>query len=1120
MKKAIFFTSSCGTDKGNEFESCRGEGRISINTAFGFSLLGYECYIVNNYNITSPKKIWENVYIINKPCNNEIYDIAFSWDIDHLKDKKNYKHKILTSYADTPNLSKIIKEQNLDIILTCNVPCQMHEPTHFNYQNTQYLPVIFPIPSINEKNNIGFLSYKFEPKLPELKVLLYHSSWEDTIARNQYYAHKQQLILDILNKKYKVNLYILVANEKSAEKCSLTYDLLKCNEINYVNNEKMRYDDIIKSILDVDLCLSVGAIFMPGPLVVDIISLGKPMIYVIEGFPSTTEFNNNCLCECIEHAIIGSETDVISNKKIETTLDNLEVSFNCYRKVIEDYDFKNWKKYTEDFLIKNCEYNNNDNIREINMKEINTTKNVFGDNIDWETHVREIVDTHKTEEIFYTKENEKINHLKKYKQNGKVLDCGCHIGRWIEVFRGNGYDYTGVDQSYEALETAKKYKPYGKFVHTLLWNMLFNNEFDIVHTNAVLQHNKLEEQEKILPKMHQALKPNGILIIAESTEPKQTSTQRTYQGWITFIEKHGFKFMESWHKNDLGFEDNYLFIKSEIPIINEKLESEFPIIIEKPNLNKNVTKEDLIQLLENKNSKQKISKQEISKQEILNDKNIASVHNIETTISREKKFNQPNFENRWNIFLTLQGNDEKTPSTSKDIITPLEDMRGRLIHYDIYNYFNLPECKKILVIGAGDGGEVKLLKEKGYDVIGTTLHWSDKKFAKNFYDVDLSIEDMHNMSFQHETFDGIYSFHSLEHTISPLIALFEIKRVLKKDGKLYITVPQSGTSNETGIQHYSVLTETLWKHLLDIIGFKDIQVYSESGNTIMKATKDDKKECPGRCFETEFKNLQSKPSILNYPKTTNISTMNCSKTTNISTMNCSNNKPSEPSDGHINMDKWWNSYLAIPNKVEHDGHGADYSNLNDTSSSGLAYYIEEFCTNVPLTKYKRILDIGAGNGGETRLLLDKGYRVTGITLGMDNVKMAKELYNVDILNMDMNHLDFLINSFDAVIMIQTFEHFLSPFIACIELWRVLKIDGLCYLDVPCPLDKPMWSINHTNLLYADQIINMFSMCGFEMVKQLSKKNEHRIRLIFKKLSIFKIRNWEQLRYIHQLRNEV
>jgi hypothetical protein len=375
MKKAIFFTESCGNDKENEFESCRGEGRISIHTAFGFSLFGYECYIVNNWKLESPKKIWKNVYIINKPDKDEIYDIAFSWGFENLIDRKNYKHKILINTTDTVSLSKIIKELNLDIILTCNVPCMMHDLTHFNYENTQYLPTIYPIPSIN----IGFLPYNFDPKLPELKVLLYHSSWEGTIARNQYYAHKQQLILDILNQRYKVNLYVLVANEEVAKNCPYTYNLSKCNEIHYVNNEKMRYDDIISLILNVDLCLSVGGINWSGPLVVDIISLGKPMIYAFEGFPTPNTFNNNGFCKCIEY-ILGPEDDNISIKKIEKVLDNLEISFNCYKKTIEDYDFKNWKKYTEDFLIKNCGYNkenimnsnNNNNIEIIGITTCGT----------------------------------------------------------------------------------------------------------------------------------------------------------------------------------------------------------------------------------------------------------------------------------------------------------------------------------------------------------------------------------------------------------------------------------------------------------------------------------------------------------------------------------------------------------------------------------------------------------------------------------------------------------------------------------------------------------------------------------------------------------------------------
>jgi hypothetical protein len=376
MKKAIFFTMSCGNDKENEFESCRGEGRISINTAFGFSLLDYECYIVNNWKLESPKKIWKNVYIINKPDENEKYNIAFSIDINDLKNKNNYEHKILVTYEGTAKTLETIKEENLtDIILVCNVPCMMHDPTHINYKYAQYLPTIHPVPSVN----IGFLPYKFDPKLPELKVLLYHSTWQTTVPRNKYYAHKQQLMINILNQRYKVNLYILVADEKAAKECSLVYDLSQCNKIHYINNENMRYDDIIELILNVDLCLLVGGTPWTGPLVLDAISLGRPMIYAFEGPIMNGVANNNDLCKCIEYIIIGSETDKISIKKIITQLNNLEIPFNCYRDAVKDYDFNNWKRYAEELLTKNCRYNNNRNkINNENIMNINNNIEIIG----------------------------------------------------------------------------------------------------------------------------------------------------------------------------------------------------------------------------------------------------------------------------------------------------------------------------------------------------------------------------------------------------------------------------------------------------------------------------------------------------------------------------------------------------------------------------------------------------------------------------------------------------------------------------------------------------------------------------------------------------------------------
>jgi len=216
----------------------------------------------------------------------------------------------------------------------------------------------------------------------------------------------------------------------------------------------------------------------------------------------------------------------------------------------------------------------------------------------------------------------------------------------------------------------------------------------------------------------------------------------------------------------------------------------------------------------------------------------------------------------------------------------------------------------------------------------------------------------------------------------------------------------------------------------------------------------------------------------------------------------------------IDINKWWNSYLSICRKVETGGLGNDHSDIE-----GLKYYVEEFSDYMPSNKYNNVLALGCGDGGECKLLVDKGYKVTGITMGIDNIKMAKQLYNLDLIETDMNMLNFPYNTFDAIFSVQSFEHVLSPFITCIELWRILRPGGRVYVDVPDPDDDSMYAgLWHTNLLYARQIKKMFEMCGFMEIKDFSVK--HRLRFIFEKLPIEKVEKWNYLRYIHIARDQV
>lgn len=217
----------------------------------------------------------------------------------------------------------------------------------------------------------------------------------------------------------------------------------------------------------------------------------------------------------------------------------------------------------------------------------------------------------------------------------------------------------------------------------------------------------------------------------------------------------------------------------------------------------------------------------------------------------------------------------------------------------------------------------------------------------------------------------------------------------------------------------------------------------------------------------------------------------------------------------IDMKKWWDSYICISKKIETGGLGNDHADIN---SPRLRLYIEEFSTYIPIDKFRKVLNLGAGDGGETKLLQDKGYEVIGITVGMDNIKLAKQQYGIDLIEADMNILGFSPNSFDAIFLAQTFEHFLSPFIACLEMWRVLRTGGRIYIDVPDPDDDKEWVIWHTNLLYPRQIVKMFELCGFKHVQGLNNKN--RLKFIFEKISDDKIEKWGYLKFMHNARNSI
>lgn len=131
----------------------------------------------------------------------------------------------------------------------------------------------------------------------------------------------------------------------------------------------------------------------------------------------------------------------------------------------------------------------------------------------------------------------------------------------------------------------------------------------------------------------------------------------------------------------------------------------------------------------------------------------------------------------------------------------------------------IPQAKRaVLVVGCGEGYEVKWLTDQGFAAVGVTNSRKETRAGKRKYGVTLEVADMHTLPFPDITFDCIYAANILEHSVAPLIALQEWRRVLRPNGWLIVVMPSKEWIKE--YYHFSVLTHSQTKDLLVKIGFQ------------------------------------------------------------------------------------------------------------------------------------------------------------------------------------------------------------------------------------------------------------------------------------------------------------
>lgn len=108
-------------------------------------------------------------------------------------------------------------------------------------------------------------------------------------------------------------------------------------------------------------------------------------------------------------------------------------------------------------------------------------------------------------------------------------------------------------------------------------------------------------------------------------------------------------------------------------------------------------------------------------------------------------------------------------------------------------HFDVPG--KVLDIGCGSGKFLYLMKQQNWQVYGVEVNENAAKLGNELEQLNIHPGDLLTSNYASDFFDYIRSNHSFEHITNPEEVLDEIHRILKKDGKLLIGVPNIESFN-------------------------------------------------------------------------------------------------------------------------------------------------------------------------------------------------------------------------------------------------------------------------------------------------------------------------------------
>lgn len=102
----------------------------------------------------------------------------------------------------------------------------------------------------------------------------------------------------------------------------------------------------------------------------------------------------------------------------------------------------------------------------------------------------------------------KLRRFTRYRQTGNLLEIGCNAGATLDVARAMGWNVKGVELCASASTFARTELGLDVFTGTVEAAGFPDNHFDVVFTNAVLEH--LRDPLSVLRECRRILRPGGV----------------------------------------------------------------------------------------------------------------------------------------------------------------------------------------------------------------------------------------------------------------------------------------------------------------------------------------------------------------------------------------------------------------------------------------------------------------------------------------------------------------------------------------------------------------------------------------------------------------------------------